>query len=53
MEKVSNLADNPEESIKLSDSQAMDTSEQTADITQSSEKTKITQSSYTQDYIAT
>ena len=49
MEKVSNLADDPEESIKLSDSQAMDTSEQTVDITQSSEKTKITQSSDTQD----
>ena len=53
MEKVSNLADNPEESIKLSDSQAMDTSEQTADITQSPEKTKITQSSDTQDDKAT
>ena len=53
MEKVSNLADDPEESIKLSDSQAMDTSEQTADITQSSEKTKITQSSDTQDDKAT
>ena len=53
MEKVSNLADDPEESIKLSDSQAMDTSEQTVDITQSSEKTKITQSSDTQDDKAT
>lgn len=53
MEKVSNLADDPEEAIKLSDSQAMDTSEQTADITQSPEKTKITQSSDTQDDKAT
>ena len=49
IEKVSNLADNPEESIKLSDSKAMDTSEQAVDITQSSEKTKITQSSDIQD----